>query len=654
MTATTQTQRTLATPFTINTVEIPNRLVMTPMGSDLANADGTVGPRLLKYWLERAEGGCGLLITEITRVNDEHGAGTPKQLSVTRDELVPQLAEAIEAVHARGTKIFLQLQHPGNQGIPQLNKGQVTVGPSAVQSQLTKAPVRALENEEVKSLVQDFINGARRAKEAGADGVEIHGAHGYLIDEFLSPHTNKREDEYGGSFENRCRFLVEILDGVREVVGPDFPISVRLSISQCYDLIGMPGEGNEVADGVRIAKLCEEHGADLISVSSGTYETGVTVIEPVNTPRNWRDPMIRAVRDAVSIPVMGVSIIREPEQAEKMLNDGLVDLIAMGRSWLADPQWGIKAIEGRDADITRCIGCMYCFEALFSGGHVECAVNPRCGFESEFPLEPERNAEGRTALVIGGGPAGCEAAETLAKRGAKVTLVEAEDTLGGQVVPGTNPPGKDPMGWLVESYTHRLEQAGVEVRLSTRFSADEVRDFGADAVIVATGAVPVVPPIPGIDGDHVVDAIDVLGGTREVRGRAIVVGSGMTGLETAELIAANGGEVAVYEMAPQLGAGAFHMNLISVTSKLKKAGVPMLTGHRLVEVNDSGAVFEADGSSVNVEAETVVLAIGMRSENTLASELKDAGIDFRTAGDVSKVAKVAQAVATGYRVGLEA
>ena len=442
-----------------------------------------------------------------------------------------------------------------------------------------------------RALVQDFINGARRAKEAGADGVEIHGAHGYLVDEFLSPHTNKREDEYGGSFENRCSFLVEILDGVREVVGPDFPISVRLSVSQCYDLIGLPGEGNEVADGVRIAKVCEEHGADLISVSTGTYETGITVIEPVNTPRNWRDPIIRAVRDAVSIPVMGVSIIREPEQAEKMLNDGLVDLIAMGRSWLADPQWGIKAIEGRDADITRCIGCMYCFEALFSGGHIECAVNPRCGFESEFPLEPERNAEGRTALVIGGGPAGCEAAETLAKRGAKVTLVEAMDTLGGQVVPGTNPPGKDPMGWLVENYTHRLEKVGVSVRLSTRFGVEDVRAFGADAV---------------------------------------------------------------YEMAPELGAGAFHMNLISVTSKLKKAGVPMNTGHRLVEVTGSGAVFESDGSQLTVDADTVVLAIGMRSENVLASELEAAGIEFRTAGDVSKVAKVAQAVATGYRVGLEA
>ena len=297
---------------------------------------------------------------------------------------------------------------------------------------------------------------------------------------------------------------------------------------------------------------------------------------------------------------------------------------------------------------------MYCFEALFSGGHVECAVNPRCGFESEFPIEPERNAEGRTALVIGGGPAGCEAAETLAKRGAKVTLVEAMDTLGGQVVPGTNPPGKDPMGWLVENYTHRLEKAGVDVRLSTRFGVEDVRAFGADAVIVATGAAPIVPNIPGIDGDNVVDAIDVLGGTREVAGRAIVVGSGMTGLETAELIAANGGEVAVYEMAPELGAGAFHMNLISVTSKLKKAGVPMNTGHRLVEVTGSGAVFESDGSQLTVDADTVVLAIGMRSENALASELEAAGIEFRTAGDVSKVAKVAQAVATGYRVGLEA
>ncbi|WP_432803623.1 hypothetical protein [Brachybacterium sillae] len=294
-------------------------------------------------------------MSEFTRVNDAHGKGGKEQLGLSRDDLVPGLRDAIEAVHARGAKFFVQLHHAGVQGVAELDQEGVVVGPSEFDNPLTHAPSRALTTDEVIALVQDFIAATRRAREAGADGIELHGAHGYLINEFLSPRTNHRTDQYGGGFEGRTRFLREILERIRAEVGPDYPITVRLSITESYDLLGMPGVGIEQEEGVRIAQMCEQAGADLISVSTGTYETGITTIEPVNTPRNWRDPLIRAVKDAVSIPVMGTSIVREADQAETMLRDGLVDLVAMGRSWLADPAWGRKAIEGRDADIVRCI-----------------------------------------------------------------------------------------------------------------------------------------------------------------------------------------------------------------------------------------------------------------------------------------------------------
>ena len=642
--------RLLATPFTIGSLTLPNRTVMTPMGTDLANPDGTPGERLLAYWMERAEGGCGLIIAEITRVNDVHGAGTLHQLSVSRDEHVGPLAEAIEKIHATGAKFFVQLHHPGAEGIPPLCKDGTTVSPSGVVVRTTMAPTRALETEEVEALVDDFVQGARRAKEAGADGIEIHGAHGYLVCQFLSPHSNRRSDKYGGDFEGRMRFVTEIIEGARELCGADFPISVRISASEMMETIGEPGEGITLEEGVKIAKRLEELGVDLISVSSGTYETGSTVIEPINTPRNWRDPIIRAVRDAVSIPVMGTSIIRMPSQAETMLEEGLVDLIAMGRSWLADPAWAKKAIEGRDEEIVRCIGCMACFQNLGLGGTVICAVNPRCGHESEFPAVPVRDLEGRTALVVGGGPAGCEAAEQLALRGAKVVLAEASDHLGGQVHPGCNPPGKAPMHWIIENYEVRLRLAGVEVRFETEMTAEAVKEFGADIVLVATGALPFAPPLPGLDSPSVVEAVDVLNGTAPVGERVAVVGSGMTGLETAELLHEQGHEVVgVYEMAETIGAGAFPRNVESVASHLRAASIPILTGHALLEVTESAAVFETGEGRVEEPVDTVVLAIGMKPNAGLMSALAEGGVEATAIGDAAGVGRVAEAVASGFR-----
>ncbi|MDD7687010.1 MAG: NAD(P)/FAD-dependent oxidoreductase [Actinomycetaceae bacterium] len=645
-----ESKRLLSTPFTIGSLTLPNRTVMTPMGTDLANADGTPGPRLSSYWMERAQGGCALLISEITRVNEEHGAGTTHQLSLTRDEHVAPLREALERIHSTGAKFFVQLHHPGAEGIPALCKDGVTVSPSGVMVRTTQAPTRALELAEVESLVDDFIQAARRAQKAGADGVEIHGAHGYLVCQFLSPHSNHRTDRYGGDFDGRMQFLTEIIEGIRRVCGADFPISVRISVSEMMETLGEPGEGITLEDGVRIAQRLEELGVDLISVSSGTYETGPTIIEPINTPRNWRDPLIQAVRDAVSVPVMGTSIVRIPSQAEKMLDDGLVDLVAMGRTWLADPEWAKKAIEGRDDEIVRCIGCLACFQTLNSGKPIICAVNPRCGYESEFPKFPERDLEGVKALVVGAGPAGCEAAEQLALRGASVVLAEESDHLGGQVAPGCNPPGKQPMHWIIENYEVRLQLAGVDVHFNQRTTADAVRDFGADIVIVATGARPFVPPLPGMDSAHVVEAVAVLNGTAQVGKRVAVVGSGMTGLETAELLHTQGHDVVgVYEMAAQIAPGAYKRNVDSVASHLRAAQIGLFPGHKLLEVTDNAAIFETAEGRVEVPIDTLVVALGMRPRAELAHDLAEAGIDAVSVGDAANVARVAEAIASGFR-----
>ncbi|MSS44477.1 NAD(P)-binding protein [Cutibacterium sp. WCA-380-WT-3A] len=643
--------RLLTTPFTIGSLTIPNRTVMTPVGTNLADPDGTPGKRLTAYWMERARGGCGLLVSEIIRVNEVHGAGLPRQLALTRDEHVAPLREAIEQIHSTGTKFLAQLHHPGSEGIPPLCADGVTVSPSGVVVRTTKAPTRELTTDEVEGLVGDFIQAARRAKEAGADGVEIHGAHGYLVCQFLSPYTNRRTDRYGGDFDGRMRFVTEIIEGIRKVCGPDFPISVRISASEMMETIGEPGVGITVEEGARIARRLEEVGVDLISVSTGTYETGTTIIEPINTPRNWRDPIIRAVRDAVSIPVMGTSITRMPSQAEQMLQDGLVDLVAMGRSWLADPQWGVKAIEGRDDQIVRCMGCMACFQALGSGPII-CALNPRCGHESEFPPLPARDLEGRSALVVGGGPSGCEAAEQLALRGADVVLTEATDRIGGQVRPGCNPPGKEPMSWVIDNYEQRLRRAGVEVRLGTVMTADAVRGFGADVVVVATGAVPFRPALPGMNLPQVVEAIDVLRGDAEVGRRVVVVGSGMTGLETAELLHQRGHEViGVYEMADTIAPGAFRQNVESVASHLRAAKIPLQTGHKLLEVTPDQAIFGTAQERVEVPCDTVVTAIGMRPNAALGQELATEGVEAVPVGDATGVARVAEAVASGFRAG---
>lgn len=639
----------LFSPGKIGNLELKNRIVMTAMGTGYSNLDGTPSDRIIKYYEERAKGGVGLIVTEVTRVNDDHGVATPGQITVTREEHIEPLRKLANTVHKYGTKIFVQLHHPGRQTYSSMIGGQPVVAPSPIPCGLCQQETKELTTEEVEGIVQDFINGAKIAKAAGVDGVQLHGAHGYLINQFLSPYTNRRTDKYGGSFEKRLTFIKEIIEGIRRECGEDYPLMVRLTVEEFLPSAGIHEKGLELRDGVRIVKALEEMGIDAIDVSAGMYETINTAIEPMSYPQGWRVYLAEAVKKEVNIPVIAVSAIRDPQFAEDLLEQGKLDFVGMGRTFLADPEWANKAKEGREEDIRKCISCLYCFETVFEG-NLQCAVNARLGREIEFG-ELQKDGEGRTVAVIGAGPAGMESARILAMRGFKPVIFEKTGEIGGQLLLANKPPYKEQINWLIDYQKTQLEKLKVQIRLNTEATVEELKKLDPYAVIVATGASPAIPPIEGSDRDNVYSPGEILTGQAELEGkRVIVVGSGMTGLETAQFLAEKGNYVSVYEMLDEIGPGVYFQNLIDITSHLDKFDVNMVTGHKLVKIIDGQAIFEKTKTKekVSIAADAVVLSLGVKPNNELVDELKENFRNVKVVGDAKEPRKIGQAIKEGF------
>jgi len=377
-------------PGKIAGLSIKNRIVMTAMGVCLSGADGQASPEIIKYYEARAKGGVGLIITEIVRIDDAEGVGMPHQLGATQMKHIAALQNLTDTVHSYGTRIFLQLQHPGKEGIPQLTGGRPLVAPSELPNSKGLMP-RALSTEEVQKLVRQFVSGAVIARAGGADGVEVHAAHGYLVNQFLSPRSNRRTDQYGGSFENRLRFAVEIVSGIKQAC-PGFPVSVRISADEFMS------DGNDLEDGVKIAQAMVQAGADVINVSNGLHESGFTIMEPYVYPQGWKKHLAKTIKANVTVPVIAVNTVKTPEFAQSLLEEGVSDFVGAGRSLLADPEWPNKARAGKPETIRNCIGCMQCFSELGAGRHISCAVNPRTGCRwqkgSRCRRRPRRNGSG--------------------------------------------------------------------------------------------------------------------------------------------------------------------------------------------------------------------------------------------------------------------
>jgi len=642
----------------IGNVEIKNRLVMTPMGTNLAELDGTAGPAMLAYFEARAKGGCGLIMPEICRVNEKTGAGMFRQLSATSDKHIPSLAKLASTVHKYGSKIFIQLHHPGREGVSSLIGGQPCVSASDRMCNVSKQETRPMTLDEIHELVDQFGDAALRCKKAGIDGVELHCAHGYLLQQFLSPYTNKRTDEYGGSFENRMRIVLEIIEDIRNKCGKDYPLGCRVSVDEFLNTIGVTEDYIHIEDGIRIVKTMEAAGIDFVDVSCALYETGLMAVEPISFPQGWRKDFVKAVRDNVNLPVIAVSSIREPAVAEAFLENGIVDFVGMGRSWLADPEWGIKVQEGRESELKKCINCLRCFETLMGlnaqGLPLECAVNPLTCNEYRYgDLEPDTC--GHKAVVVGGGPGGMSAAETLAKRGVKVTLIDRQETLGGTVNLAKLPPLKERMEWIADYYRDSFGRLGVNVQLGKEATVEEIAAMKPDAVVLATGSKSIVPKsIPGIEGENVYLIDEVLTGKKDIAGKSVaMIGAGLTGLETGEFLGAKGCKVTFVDMLKAAGTNAYKNNVLDIMSRLRKMDVAWALGHALKEITPDGVIVENVDTKEDkkIEADAVVLSLGYKPDQSLKAGLEEKGIPVKLVGSAIQDGVIAPATRTGYEVG---
>lgn len=626
----------------IGGLELKNRIVLPPMGTNMASYTGEATDEIIRFYTERAKGGCGLIITEITRIDDVTGIGMTGQLSVTSGSFVRKLVQLTDAVHQYDSKILLQLHHPGREISSRSLGGVQPVAPSPIACKVVGETPRELTEAECEDLIRKFVTGAVYAKMAGFDGVELHAAHGYLLNQFLSPYTNKRTDRFGGSPENRMTFIREIILGIHRACGSAFPVSVRLSCDEYIE------GGLTPADGVWIARQLEQLGVAAIDISAGIYESGYASIEPQGLPEGWKKHLAAEIKKNVSIPVIAVNNIKYPATAERYLEEGVCDFAAIGRGQLADPQWGAKAKAGRDDEIRKCLGCMHCFNCLGKLHPIECTVNPVVGREGRFNEDTlKRDGDGRTVVVVGGGPAGMHAALVCAKRGYRVTLLERTDRLGGTVNLAVIPPHKEMLAELIKTQTLELTHAGVDVRLNTDATVESIRALAPYGVILACGGSPMIPHIPGVELAHVSTAEQVLSARCELSGKnVVIIGGGVTGLETAEVLAAGGNSVTVVEMARQVGASLYATVRLFLTGRLQAAGVKILTGKKLTEIRP-GEIALADSRSGEVStlaADAVVLAMGVRPLRTLVEQVLDEFDHVAMVGDVSHPGQIADAM----------
>lgn len=679
----------LASPMKIGSCEIKNRIVMPPMLMGFGQFDGKPTEKLMDYYEERAKGGCGLIMTEITRVNDQTGSAAFAQLAASHDYHIEPLKELARRVQRHGAKFFVQLHHPGRQNVgllvgtvplsiqlEKLTKGgygkllyKLTpkVGPILLDRDIVPSSVapskcdpayfaagrvRALRKKEIKELEQQFIDAAVRVQKAGCDGVELHSAHGYLLQQFLSPVTNQRTDEYGGPLENRCRFIVNILRGIKEKCGEDFPVIVRLSADECYRYIGQEGKGYTLAEGVKIAKILEANGADAIDVSSAGYDTFNYWLEPVSFEPGWRKFMAKAIKEAVSIPVLAANLIRSPEQAEAQLQEGVQDFICLGRPHIAEPHWANKVLSG-EGTVKRCICCLNCIESMqnnaYIGSHGECSVNPFVGHEGATLV---KNGNSRKAVVIGAGPAGLTAADLLAQRGFDVSLYEKNENVGGQINLAAAPPDKAKTGWFTEDAAASCLEHGVKIFTGKELSVKELKEIAPSVVILATGSAPVKPRFEGnYNPDELYTFEDILSGKVTIENeRVALIGSGMTGLETAHYLTEKGNKVTVIEMAKELAPGTWMQHKDDILPKLREAGTVFMTGEKLSAIRNGYVVTEnvKSGVATSIEIDKVVLALGSRPVNDLEGLLKKEGFCPIVIGDSKKVGRIADATKSAY------
>lgn len=611
--------RKLFEPGQIGGLRLRNRVVMTAMGNGLASWNGEASPELIRLYEDRARGGCGLICTEFTRVDEASGACNPNQLCIAGRKHVRSVQRMAECVHRHGGRLFVQLHHGGGEAPPELNGGKQPMGPSRVINKVSGLEVREMTAAEIGEMEEKFVNAAVNCQKAGVDGVELHAAHGYLLSAFLSPYTNHRTDRYGGTAENRCRIVTEIIAGIRRACGA-YPVCVRMNADDFVD------GGVTLEEAVEHARVLEAAGADALNVSCAVYESAPNMIEPNYYEEGWRKELGRRIKASVSIPVISVNTVKYPQTAERLLEEGVSDFVGVARGQLADPEWVNKTRDGREDLIRKCMGCMQCNRSVVLDGYLSCAANPVTGrgtmYNDEFLI---RNGGGRTAAVLGGGPAGMQAAVVLAKRGFRVVLLERSESLGGLARLAALPPRKTMVAELIRTMEAELRELGVEVRLGTAAALETVKALEPCAVVTASGGAAITPRAEGLDRENVHSVEDVLLGRVRLSGKRVaVIGGGMVGLETAHSLCGEN-QIYVVEMTDTAGASMYRTVRNKLLSILGEHGVELLLNHTLTAVEERGiGLIRAAGGKeerTTLPVDDVVIAAGRRPDLGLYEEM---------------------------------
>lgn len=633
----------LFTPGKIGSLTLKNRIMKAPQSSGMSNMDGTVSERLVRYYRQQAAGGAGMIIVEYAYVDDIGAKSAHCHLGISNNEHIPGLAWLAENIREQGAVPAIQIEHCGRQkflGTQPICAPSAIPWPKLWDQYGVQAVPHVLTIEEIQDIVHAFGDAALRAKQAGFELVEIHGAHGYLLTNFFSPTTNHRTDLYGGSLENRMRIYVEIVRDVRKKVGPDFPVTIRLSGTD-YEPDGFP-----IEDTIELAKVLEKEGIDAFHISGGDHHTMIHQVSPMAIDVCHNVWAAEAIKKVVHVPVIASGSITLPEYAEEIIASGKGDFVGLGRPLWADPEWPLKAMEDRPEDIRPCIRCNEgCLErTFFNFKAITCAVNPTISREGELDLKPA--AKPRKIAVVGGGPAGMEAARVCKLRGHEVTLFE-EKELGGLLHEASVPEFKSDIRPLCKYLITQIEKLGIPVEHKKASAADLA---GYDAVICATGSRPILPGVPGIDKPGVMDALEVLNGARKPEGRIAVIGGGLVGTETALHLAEQGMHTTLVEMLPKIMNGVAATDQLAYSERIAKADMEVCTGTRLVSIGDGEITVSDRTGTHTIPADSVIIAIGLKAQDSLYGELCAQGKEAYLVGDAVHPGKIFDAFHTAYRV----
>ena len=659
----------LVKPIHIGSMELKNRMIMPGMGTNLAALDGTVSDIIVDYYQRRADGGVGLIITEVC-CPEARGRVIAGEMELTNLGFVPGLSRVAAAAHSGGAKIALQLAHGGCFASESVSGLQPYCPSGVATALLPEDKPREMTIEEIKELVKAYGLAAQRARMAGFDAVELHGAHGYMPLQFLSGYTNRRTDEYGGSLRNRARFALEVIRSIKEHAGKDFPLIYRLSAEE-----HAPG-GITLEEAMEFAKWAEQEGADAIHVTAGTWDSrmeefmnvltgkestegkklshGVSIgvwVPPIYVPRGNLIRLAEGIKKSVTVPVIAVCGI-SPEMAEDVIALGKADLVSLGRQSIADPDYANKVAQNKPEEIRRCVRCNECLGSVLSYKALDCAVNPEAGKEHECFTKMRDAKKSKKVMVVGGGPAGMEAAIVAASRGHEVTVYEKSESLGGMLrylsIPEFKKDYYDFMQWQITE----MERQKVKVVTGVSMTAEKVKEENPDTVIVATGAKPFSPKIKGIEQEGIFGALEILDGKVPEGEKVLVCGAGLVGAEVAmHLAEVFNKKVVLIDKLPSAVPEVETFSQWVVQGKLAELGIDMRVSHAIEEIGCNKVVCNHNGEEVVIEGDAVVAALGMKADRELLNDLSEMGITAIPVGDAVKARKVIQAIHEGYHAG---